>query len=176
MLYVQSITLRYEKNVRYASYANQRRSVRFWTLPQTFPAEDAVFFHKVFLEQNTDSLHCCQSILKSYSTDILSERRQSPFSKRIAIAEDADSFQLKYGGRHPNGIYKTKMTLRPGEYGRIIFNERGMYLYDGIWYYDLTIYNFVNAPYSDCRQKLFFRKEPDYAFQDLQNLSYCGQA
>lgn len=169
MLFVQGITLRYEKDVRYANYANVRQSVRFWELPQTAPAEHEIFFHRVLLKQNPDGLHCLQNTLKSYGS-----LHASPFSERLSVVQDADSFQIQYGGRHPNGVYKTIMILRPGEYGRIRFNERGMYLYDGVWYYDLTIFNLVNAPYSDYRQKLFFRKVPDYTFQDMQRLSYSG--
>ena len=113
MLFVQCITLRYMKDVRYANYADQRKAVRFMKLPDVKP------------EENEDS-----------------------------------------------GFYKTKIIHDTCEYGRIIFNERGAY-HTGIWYYDLIIYNFLNAPYSSFNSKIFFRKEPDHEFTDMHYLRYC---
>ena len=55
--------------------------------------------------------------------------------------KDDDSFKIKYCGMHDHGFYSKKIILQPNEYGRVIFNERGEYVYTGIWYYDLIIYN-----------------------------------
>ena len=68
----------------------------------------------------------------------------------------------------------TVLTVGKDEYGRVVFNERGTYEYSGIWYYELNIYNFVNADYSKYSPKLFFRKEPDYEFEDMRKLRYNG--
>ena len=65
------------------------------------------------------------------------------------------------------------MIIKPNEYERVIFNERGGYDYTGIWYYDLIIYNFINASYSSFNNKIFFQKKPNYEFTDMQYLRYC---
>ena len=176
MLFIQSITLRYEKDVRYANFANQRRSVRFWELPQACPEENEVLFHAVFLGQDTQKLGCYRNSLKSCGAEVFYDGKwnQTPFSDRIAVAKEADSFRIKYRGKSDRGFYSTKMILRPGEYGRIIFNERNIYPYSGIWYYDMMTYNFINLPFSAYRQKLFYRKEPDHIFQDMQYLRYSS--
>ena len=56
MLFVQEITLRYQKDVRYANYANQRRAVRFWELPEKYPEENETFFQTVFMWQTPEKV------------------------------------------------------------------------------------------------------------------------
>ncbi len=188
MLFVQNIILRYQKDVRYANYANQRRSIRFWELPSTDLEENEVFVNRVclgqstflnknFLVKDTKNIHCYQNITKSYGAEVFYNGRfinNSPFSGRLAVVKEDDSYQIKYCGKHDLGFYSTKMTIAKNEYGRIVFNERGTYEYSGIWYYELNIYNFVNADYSKYSPKLFFRKQPDYEFEDMRKLRYNG--
>ena len=187
MLFVQNIILQYQKDVRYANYANQRRSIRFWKLPTTDLEENEVFVNRVCLGQSTlnktffgqdaKNIYCYQNITKSYGTEVLYEGRfiNSPFSGRLAVVKEDDSYKIKYCGKHDLGFYSTKMTIGKDEYGRVVFNERGTYEYSGIWYYELNIYNFVNADYSKYSPKLFFRKEPDYEFEDMRKLRYNGR-
>ena len=174
MLFVQEIKIYYRKNVRYANYAEQRKAVRFWELSQKCPEENEVFFQKVYLSQNTD-IRCHRDSLQSYGTEAFygGGFNNAPFSGRIAVTKENDSYRIKYCGKRDLGFYSAKMLLNPSEYGRIVFNERGAYDYTGIWYYEITIYNFVNAPYSAYRKNLFYRKEPDYLFKDMQYLRYC---
>ena len=177
MLFVQNIILQYQKDVRYANYANQRRSIRFWKLPTTDLEENEVFVNRVCLGQNIKNIHCYCNITKSYGAEVFYNGRfinNSPFSGRLAVVKDDDSYQIKYCGKHDLGFYSTKMTIGKDEYGRVVFNERGTYEYSGIWYYELNIYNFVNADYSKYSPKLFFRKEPDYEFEDMRKLRYNG--
>ncbi len=186
MLFVQNIVLSYQKDVRYANYANQRRSIRFWELPTTDLEENEVFVNRVCLGQSTlnktfygqdaKNIYCYQNITKSYGTEVLYEGRfiNSPSSGRLAVVKEDDSYKIKYCGKHDLGFYSTKMTIGKDEYGRVIFNERGTYEYSGIWYYELNIYNFVNTDYSKYNPKLFFKKEPDYEFEDMRKLRYNG--
>ncbi len=186
MLFVQNIILQYQKDVRYANYANQRRSIRFWELPTMDLEENEVFVNRVCLGQSTlnktffgqdaKNIYCYQNITKSYGTEVLYEGRfiNSPFSGRLAVVKEDDSYKIKYCGKHDLGFYSTKMTIGKDEYGRVVFNERGTYEYSGIWYYELNIYNFVNADYSKYSPKLFFEKEPDYEFEDMRKLRYNG--
>ena len=175
MLFIQIITLRWQKDVRDAVHAAARRAVRFRALPQETPEEDAVLIHSVLLRQTADGICCKGETAGTYGTDVLSAEplMQSPFPARLQITEADGAYRIAYCGRESDGLFSEKMRIRPGEYGRLIYNERGAYDYSGIWYYDLTVCNFVNAPYSDYRPKLFYRKEPDHLFEDLRYLRYC---
>ena len=154
MLFIQFITLRWQKDVRDPVHAAARKAVRFRPLPQEKPQEDAV------LRRGAEIL----------SDDPL---RKPPYPARLQITEADGAYRVAYCGKDSDGFFSEKMRILPGEYGRIVYNQRGAYDYSGIWYYDLTVCNFVCAPYSDYRQKLFFRKEPDSLFEDLRYLRYC---
>ena len=187
MLFVQNIVLSYQKDVRYANYANQRRSIRFWELPTTDLEENEVFvnrvclgqstLNKIFYGQDAKNIYCYRNVTKSYGAEVFYNGRfinNSPFSGKLAVVKEDNNYKIKYCGKHDLGFYSTKMTIAKNEYGRIVFNERGTYEYSGIWYYELNIYNFVNAEYSKYSPKLFFRKQPDYEFEDMRKLRYNG--
>ncbi|MBP0966297.1 MAG: hypothetical protein J5722_01570 [Oscillospiraceae bacterium] len=175
MLFAQIITLRWQKELRYPAYAAQRRAERFRLLPQECPAENAVLLHTVQLRQTADGISCVRERAEGYDGLAFSadRMRQSPFPVRLQVTAADGAYRIAYCGKECDGLFREKMLLLPGEYGRVIYNERGAYDYSGIWYYDLTVCNFVNAPYSDYRPKLFFRKEPDHLFEDLRYLRYC---
>ena len=174
MLFVQCITLRYMKDVRYANYADQRKTVKFMKLPDVKPEENEIIFSDVLLYPTAAKMNCYRNSLKSLGNDSFYENwfNNAPFSDRLAVLKDNNIFRIKYCGKSDSGFYKTKIILDTCEYGRIIFNERRAY-HTGMWYYDLIIYNFVNAPYSSFNSKIFFRKEPDHEFTDMHYLRYC---
>ncbi len=175
MLFAQIITLRYCKDVRYPVFAAQRRAVRFWALPQEIPPENEILLHMVYLQQDPEQIACIHSMVKAYGADAFFDGgyHPGPFPARLAVTKSDGAYHIGYCGKEHDGIYSNKMHLQMGEYGRIIYNQRGAYQYTGIWYYDLTICNFVHASYAECRQKLFYRKEPDVLFEDLRRLRYC---
>lgn len=70
-------------------------------------------------------------------------------------------------------INETAFNLKPDEYGRIIFNERNIATLGEKWYYVLNTINFINCDKSKFREKIFFRKVPDYEYKDMQYLKYC---
>ena len=71
-------------------------------------------------------------------------------------------------------INETAFNLRPDEYGRIIFNERyAEFEGKGKWYYLLNTINFINCDKSKFREKMFYRKVPDYEYKNMQYLKYC---
>lgn len=67
-------------------------------------------------------------------------------------------------------IFETAFRLNKNEYGRIIFNERIVEHDTGIWYYILHTYNIINCDKSDFKEKMFFRKNPDYEYKQLKKL------
>lgn len=175
MLFVQELTLRYQKDVRYANFANQRKSVRFWELPESPPEENEIFFQKIFMWQTPEKLACYQNQLKAYGTEGFfgGGFNNTPFSGRIGVIKEENNYRIQYCDKKNLGFYTTRFLLKLEEYGRMIFNERGAFDYTGIWYYDLITYNFINTSYDNYRKNLFFRKEPDHEFKDMQYLRYC---
>lgn len=69
-------------------------------------------------------------------------------------------------------IYETAFRLHKNEYGRIVFNERIVEHDTGIWYYGLHTCNIINCEKPDFREKMFFRKVPDYEYKSLKYLRY----
>ncbi|MDE5583265.1 MAG: hypothetical protein K2J08_06150 [Ruminococcus sp.] len=68
-------------------------------------------------------------------------------------------------------INETAFILKLNEYGRIIYNERNVAL-DEEWYYTLYVVNFINCDKSKYREKMFFKKVPDYEYKNMQYLRY----
>lgn len=73
---------------------------------------------------------------------------------------------------YTDSVFETAFRLHKNEYGRIIFNERIVEHDTGIWYYGLHTYNIINCEKSDFREKMFFRKNPDYEYKNLKYLKY----
>lgn len=176
MLFAQKITLHYRKDARTPQCAQQRKTVRFRALPDDPPPEQAVFLHDVFLYQTPAGITCQRDRLTTYGADAFYAGgfNTTPFARRLAVCREGDCFPVKYCGSTDRGFLRTVLTLRPGESGRVLLNRRGTYEDTGIWFYEEIIWNFVSAPYSAYRAKLFFRKQPDHIFEDLQALHYCG--
>ncbi len=85
-----------------------------------------------------------------------------------------ESYMDKYSPfSYTDRIYETAFRLHKNEYGRIIFNERIVEHDTGIWYYGLHTYNMINCDKSDFGEKIFYRKNPDYEYKNMQYLKYC---
>jgi hypothetical protein len=67
-------------------------------------------------------------------------------------------------------LNETAFILNPAEYGRIIYNERYVGHDTGKWYYGLHTYNIISCDKSDFKEKMFFRKNPDYEYKQLEKL------
>ena len=176
MLFVQKITIRYYKDARTPQCAAKRRSVRFCPLPKDHKPEGEVLLHDVFMGQDAGRLWTNSGTVRCYGEEAFygGGFNNTPFSGRLAVTKEDDTYRIGYCDKRNLGFFTTRMLLRPGEYGRVIYNERGAFDYTGIWFYDLTTWNFVNAAPEDCREKLFYQKTPDYLYQDLQWLRYSG--
>ena len=175
MLFVQIITLRWHKEMRFANYAGQRKSVRFRDLPEETAPESALLLHSVSLSQDKAGLHCEDSRVKSYDESAFYSggHNRSPLAPRLAVTREETGFSVQYFGMG-NSTPRTVLTLLPGESGRILLNARRTYHDTGRWYYEQITVNFLDAAPSAYRKKLFFIKEPTHSFSDLKPLQYCG--
>ncbi len=70
-------------------------------------------------------------------------------------------------------INETAFTLSPNQYGRVQYNDRCVMHYTEIWYYRMHTLNFINCDKDRFREKMFFRKVPDYEYKNMQYLRYC---
>lgn len=71
---------------------------------------------------------------------------------------------------YTDALNETAFILNPNEYGRIIYNERYVDHDTGQWYYGLHTYNIISCDKSDFKEKMFFRKNPDYEYKQLKKL------
>lgn len=175
MLFVQEIDLVYTKAVRYGNFANARRAVKF------FPVEfdksditDEILFNKVRLLQSPDGISE-RSKTKILGENALFTGKFAPdhFGERIFIKRAENGYEILYTDKRSRGYIKSKFTLTEGKSGRIVYNDRSGG-WDCPWLYYLITFNFVCADKNDFKPKIFFRKEPDFTFNDMKNLFYSG--
>ena len=150
MLFIQMITIKYDKDSRSGEEMRKINDIRFRNIPD----------NDIVLCGNEYYLH----------DDRYRKSKVFPYSEhfkvceRLYIDKDGDT-----GDRH----FKPVMTLKDGEYGRIVYNEREV-TFDGEWYYIRTTINLYSADTSKYRTKMFFWKEADHLFEDMTYLRYCG--
>ena len=182
MLFVQKIDLEYTKDVRYGNFANVRRAVKF--LPVEFnkaDITDEILFDVVRLFQSPEGIienyHKIRQLGENAFFDGIFTNF---FGYRVFIrrAENSSGYDILYNNKYNNkksrGV-KSKFTLSEGMSGRIIYNDRISYDECGVWHYFLTTFNFVCADKDSFKSKIFFRKEPDFIFNDMKPLRYNGQ-
>ena len=67
-------------------------------------------------------------------------------------------------------LNETAFILSPGQYGRIIWNERKTDYDTGEWYYQLHIFNFFYPPDETIEKDSFIKNKPDYVYKQLAYL------
>lgn len=162
MLFIQMITIKYDKDRRSGEEMRKINDVRFKIIPE----------NDIVLDGNEYYLH--DNRIRKSKVFPYSEHFQ--VCERAYIDKDGESYIIFYspytthtGDRH----FKSVMTLKVGEYERIVYNERAV-TFDGEWYYIRTTINLYSADTTKYRTKMFFRKEADHLFEDLTYLRYCG--
>lgn len=215
MLFVQYLTLTYQKDMRYANYAQIRNSFKFLQIrpePMDFyPKEinkDIIFncevlYQKVSLLQKKDGIKKYRERFKKFNDEIFTAgsrdtiENYSKFIDHIRMFKEGDIYKIMFCNdnyfwmslkrRGHNETYNDKKSpfsytdvinetafkLKPNEYGRIIYNDRIVDHDTGKWYYQLNICNFISCDKSDFREKMFFKKVPDYEYKNMQYLKYC---
>lgn len=70
-------------------------------------------------------------------------------------------------------INQTAFILTPDTYGRILYNDRIVMHHTEMWYYRIHTINFISCDRNKFREKMFFRKVPDYEYKNMQYMKYC---
>lgn len=129
--------------------------------------------------------------IKRYQYDFLDTINVNKFGN-ISICSKADKYEVSY--MHYQGIVpvrrghnkdyhnidspfyqkdllnETAFILSPGQYGRIIWNERKTDYDTGEWYYQLHIFNLLYPSDKTIDKSSFIKKEPDYQYKQLAYL------
>lgn len=71
---------------------------------------------------------------------------------------------------HIDRINETAFILEKNQYGRITYNNRYVDPDSQRWYYGWHIYNIVSCDISECNEKMFFEKNPDFVYRQLLDL------
>ena len=171
MLFVQSVTISYYKNVRYPEYANLRRNMKFF--PVKFEIKDKnaeALVDTVRIFQGTEGINYFSQHMKTYGKDIFEKNKwyNLPVDSVVKVIKDNDNYEMIY-----RSYNKKLFTLEKGQYGRVIYNYRTVECDWGIWIYRFCILNYINDDREKFREKIFFRKNPDYEFKDFKYMRYC---
>ncbi len=177
MLFVQEIDLVYTKAVRYGNFANARKAVRF--LPVEFDKSgitDEILFNKVGLFQSPEGMREHRNKVKILGEKALFTGKFAPdhFGDRIFVKRAENGYEILYTDKKQRGYIKSKFTLTNGKSGRIVYNDRSGFWDCPVWHYYLITFNFICADKEDFKPKIFFRKEPDFVFNDMKELRYNG--
>ncbi len=166
----------YTKAVRFGNFANSRRALKF--LPAEFDKSDItdeILFHKAEAFQSPDGLRVNKSAVKIYGEAALFDGKFSEFfGKRVFVKRAANGYEILYTDKIQRGFIKSKFTLKNGESGRIIYNDRRGGA-ECPWIYYLVTWNFVCADKESFKPKIFYIKQPDFVFDDLKRLRYNGR-
>ena len=160
MLFIQLITIEYDKTNRSGDNMRRIRAIRFLPVP----------------EQNTDlstgEYYLHDNRFKKAKVFPLTERFR--VTERVYVTKVNESYHVLYSNRPSVKHFKPVFILNKGEYGRIVYNFRNRLFDDGEWMYIRTIINFFDTDVSELRTNLFYHKESDYLFEDMAYLRYCG--
>ena len=152
-----------------------RNSIKFEPITARKIPDCEIFFNKISLFQSTNGIHEFLNKNRQYNSDVLYDPRcyTSVFGNRIAVKNsDSGNYEIMYRDKQSRGFYKNPFTLKNNEYGRIVYNDRYASFGSDL-YYELHIINFLNCDKSKYREKIFFRKIPDYEYKDMKYFRYC---
>lgn len=176
MIFVQQIDLAYHKDVRYGNFANVRRALKF--LPVEFDKSDLtgdILFDKAILVQTPNGMIEHRHKAKTLGENALFTGKMSDsFGDRVFITRTENGYEILYANPKQGGWTKSKFKLTDGKSGRITYNLRTSYFDLPVWRYFITTFNFVCADKDSFKPKIFFRKNPDFIFNDMKPLRYSG--
>ncbi len=165
MLFIQEFTVKYDKSRRSGEEMRRINDIRFKEISDVRPDFSAgeICFCKGI---------CTRKPVKPAKAVPYQEHLR--VSERVFLHKQDENYQIVYAHRPAQQFFKPVFTLGKNQYGRIVYNWRTS-TFDSEWEYYRMIINFLDTEESAYRPKLFFRKEPDFLFEDLAWLRYCGK-
>ena len=161
MLFIQIITIKYNKTRRSGEDMRRISSVRFSPVPAEI---DVIENGEIYLHDETNLPRQKEKIFP-YTDNFQ--------TGRTFVRKDGDKYLIYYSARPADQYPKKVIVLDKNEYGRVVYNDREP-TFDSEWIYKRITINFVYADAADLRPKLFFRKEADFLYEDMGYLRYFG--
>ena len=96
------------------------------------------------------------------------DERRSGSPRRRGRNRDYHNQQSLWHGR--DCLNEEAFLLEPGQYGRIIWNERCADCDTGHWYYQLHIYNILLFKRGVPPADILLTRQPDYEYSQLADL------
>ncbi len=165
MLFIQEFTVKYDKSHRSGEQMRKINSVQFKEISDVRP--DCSAGEICFCKENNTRKPARPAKAVPY-------QEHFRVSERVFLHKQNENYQIVYSNRPAQQFFKPVFTLGKNQYGRIIYNYRTS-SFDSYWEYFRIVINFIDTEESAYRPKLFFRKEPDFLFEDLVWLRYCGE-
>ena len=214
MLFIQSISIGYYKNMRFPQYANERERINFLPIepnPLKFkgdqPLKEDMLNCEVLVQhegfwQYPAKIHHTSTSYRQFGDEIFSEGsrdcHQNPHKmiQYIRLLKEDDVYRVRFCDegyysfecpsqrRGHNESYnekgspfsfqdrlnETAFVLKDGDYGRIIYNNRYVSTETGIWCYERGVYNIISCEKAAFREKMFYRKKPDFEYTSMLTL------
>ena len=214
MLFIQSISIGYYKNMRFPQYANERERMLFLPIelnPHKFigeePTKDNMLDCEVLVQyegfwQYPAQMHHNFTRFRQFGEEIFTEGSRDSYKnirsmiEHLRLSREDDAYRVRFCDEgyysfsapsrrrghnekkkkkgspfsYQDRLNETAFVLKDGDYGRIIFNNRYVNSETGIWCYERGVYNVINCNKAAFREKMFYRKKPDFEYTNLLTL------
>ena len=214
MLFIQSISIGYYKNMRFPQYANARERMLFLPIelnPHKFigeePPKDNMLDCEVLVQyegfwQYPAQMHHNSTRFRQFGEEIFTEGSRDSYKnmrsmiEHLRLSKEDGAYRVRFCDEgyysfscpsrrrghnesynekgspfsYQDRLNETAFVLKDGDYGRIIFNNRYVNSETGIWCYERGVYNIINCNKAAFREKMFYRKKPDFEYTNLLTL------
>lgn len=214
MLFIQSISIGYYKNMRFPQYANNRERINFLPIvpnPLKFkgdkPLKEDMLNCEVLVQyegfwQYPAKIHHTHTLYRQFGEEIFTEgsrdlsKNTHNLIENIRLKKEDDAYRVRFCDEgyytfvcptrrrghnesfneksspfsFQDRLNETAFVLKDGDYGRIVYNNRYVHPDTGIWCYERGVYNIVCCERAAFREKMFYRKKPDYEYTNLMSL------
>ncbi|MBP7186427.1 MAG: hypothetical protein KBA55_06660 [Ruminococcus sp.] len=214
MLFIQSISIGYYKNMRFPQYANERERILFLPIelnPHKFigeePPKDNMLDCEVLVQyegfwQYPAQMHHNSTRFRQFGEEIFTEGSRDSYKNmrsmigHLRLSKEDGAYRVRFCDEgyysfscpsrrrghnesynekgspfsYQDRLNETAFVLKDGDYGRIIFNNRYVSTETGIWCYERGVYNIINCNKAAFREKMFYRKKPDFEYTNLLTL------
>ena len=187
MLLIQEIDLTWYKHERGGKYAQARQQFsQAYLLDELSKPADAVVHYLSFYQKGEAFLKAVPEMRRPFAriedlnlTNLSIQPMPEGYSISFFYDEHRSGMPYRRGRnqdfQNPNAplyckdcLNETAFTLRPGQYRRIIWNERRTDYDNGTWYYQLHILNLLHvSPEQSIKHDIFLAAQPDFEYKQI---------
>ena len=187
MLLIQEIDLTWYKHERGGKYAQARQQFsQAYLLDELSKPADAVVHYLSFYQKGEAFLKAVPEMRRPFAriedlnlTNLSIQPMPEGYSVSFFYDEHRSGMPYRRGRnqdfQNPSAplyfkdcLNETAFILRPGHYGRVIWNERRTDYDNGTWYYQLHVCNFIHAFLTqEIKKDMFLAVQPDFEYKQL---------